>query len=42
MFGLPFDRPTRYLRDYLQALRSLLDTGTAAVRSGARPSRDAP
>ncbi len=32
VFGLPFDRPIRHLRDYLRALRSLLDTGTAAVR----------
>jgi F420-dependent oxidoreductase-like protein len=32
VFGVPFDRPIRHLRDYLQALRSLLDTGTAAVR----------
>jgi F420-dependent oxidoreductase-like protein len=32
VFGTPFDRPVRHLRDYLQALRSLLDTGTAAVR----------
>jgi F420-dependent oxidoreductase-like protein len=32
VFGVPFDRPIRHLRDYLRALRSLLDTGTAAVR----------
>jgi F420-dependent oxidoreductase-like protein len=35
VFGVPFDHPIRYLRDYLQALRSLLDTGTAAVRGAA-------
>jgi F420-dependent oxidoreductase-like protein len=32
VFGVPFDRPIRHLRDYLRALRSLLDTGTAAIR----------
>jgi len=32
VFGVPFDRPIRHLRDYLRAVRSLLDTGTAAVR----------
>jgi len=32
VFGVPFDRPIRHLRDYLLAVRSLLDTGTAAVR----------
>jgi F420-dependent oxidoreductase-like protein len=32
VFGVPFDRPIRHLRDYLQILRSLLDTGTAEVR----------
>jgi F420-dependent oxidoreductase-like protein len=32
VFGVPFDRPIGHLRDYLRALRSLLDTGTAAVR----------
>jgi F420-dependent oxidoreductase-like protein len=32
VFGVPFDRPIRHLRDYLRALRSLLDTGTAAVQ----------
>ena len=32
VFGVPFDRPIRHLRDYLLALRSLLDTGTATVR----------
>ena len=31
-FGVPYDRPIRHLRDYLLALRSLLDTGTAVVR----------
>jgi F420-dependent oxidoreductase-like protein len=31
VFGVPFDRPIRHLRDYLRALRSLLDTGTADV-----------
>jgi len=32
VFGVPFDKPIRHLRDYLRALRSLLDTGTAALR----------
>jgi len=32
VFGVPFDRPIRHLRDYLQALRAILDTGTASVR----------
>jgi F420-dependent oxidoreductase-like protein len=32
VFGVPFDRPIRHLRDYLRAVRSLLDTGTAGVR----------
>jgi F420-dependent oxidoreductase-like protein len=32
VFGVPFDRPIRHLRDYLLAVRSLLDTGTAQVR----------
>jgi F420-dependent oxidoreductase-like protein len=32
VFGVPFDRPIRHLRDYLRAVRALLDTGTAAVR----------
>jgi alkanesulfonate monooxygenase SsuD/methylene tetrahydromethanopterin reductase-like flavin-dependent oxidoreductase (luciferase family) len=32
VFGVPFDRPIGHLRDYLRALRSLLDTGTAEVR----------
>jgi F420-dependent oxidoreductase-like protein len=32
VFGVPFDRPVGHLRDYLRALRALLDTGTAAVR----------
>jgi F420-dependent oxidoreductase-like protein len=32
VFGVPFDRPIGHLRDYLRALRSLLDTGTADVR----------
>jgi F420-dependent oxidoreductase-like protein len=31
VFGVPFDRPIGHLRDYLRALRSLLDTGSAAV-----------
>ena len=31
VFGVAFDRPIRHLRDYLRALRALLDTGTAAV-----------
>jgi F420-dependent oxidoreductase-like protein len=31
VFGVPFDRPIRHLRDYLRALRSLLDTGTAKI-----------
>jgi F420-dependent oxidoreductase-like protein len=31
VFGVPFDRPIRHLRDYLRALRTLLDTGTADV-----------
>ncbi|MGA2828940.1 MAG: TIGR03564 family F420-dependent LLM class oxidoreductase [Streptosporangiaceae bacterium] len=31
VFGVPFDRPIRHLRDYLRALRTLLDTGTAGV-----------
>jgi F420-dependent oxidoreductase-like protein len=32
VFGVPFDRPIRHLRDYLRIVRSLLDTGTAEVR----------
>jgi F420-dependent oxidoreductase-like protein len=32
VFGVPFDRPVGHLRDYLRALRALLDTGTSAVR----------
>ncbi len=32
VFGVPFDRPIRHLRDYLRIVRSLLDTGTADVR----------
>jgi len=32
VFGVPFDRPIRHLRDYLLIVRSLLDTGTAEVR----------
>jgi F420-dependent oxidoreductase-like protein len=32
VFGVPFDRPIRHLRDYLRALRALLETGTADVR----------
>jgi F420-dependent oxidoreductase-like protein len=47
VFGLPFDRPVRHLRDYLRAVRELLDTGSAAVRgatvtadlSGVTPER---
>jgi F420-dependent oxidoreductase-like protein len=31
VFGVPFDRPIRHLRDYLLALRALLETGTADV-----------
>jgi len=31
VFGVPFARPIRHLRDYLRALRELLDTGTADV-----------
>lgn len=36
MFGVPFDWPIRHLRDYLQVVRSLLDTGTAGVRGATR------
>ncbi len=32
VFGVPYDRPIRHLRDYLRIVRSLLDTGTAEVR----------
>jgi F420-dependent oxidoreductase-like protein len=32
VFGLPYDRPIRHLRDYLRAVRELLDSGSAAVR----------
>jgi F420-dependent oxidoreductase-like protein len=31
VFGVPYDRPIGHLRDYLRAVRSLLDTGTADV-----------
>jgi 5,10-methylenetetrahydromethanopterin reductase len=31
-FGASFDRPVRYLREYLTILRSLLDTGAVDVR----------
>jgi F420-dependent oxidoreductase-like protein len=32
VFGLSYDRPIGHLRDYLRAVRDLLDTGSTAVR----------
>jgi F420-dependent oxidoreductase-like protein len=32
VFGLPYDRPVGHLRDYLRAVRELLDAGSTAVR----------
>jgi alkanesulfonate monooxygenase SsuD/methylene tetrahydromethanopterin reductase-like flavin-dependent oxidoreductase (luciferase family) len=38
VFGLSYDRPIGHLRDYLRAVRDLLDTGSTASGSVPRPS----